>query len=1169
MVILLSKKITYYLIMRVEKIELIGFKSFTDRTVFNLHPGITCIVGPNGCGKSNVVDAFKWVLGEQSAKSLRGDKMEEVIFNGSQTKKPKGMAEVTLHVSGFGESDNGEPQTTTVTRRLYRSGDSDYMLNRDICRLRDIRDIFLDTGLEVKSYSILEQDRISAILSVKPEERRFIIEEVAGVVKYKVRRAEAHSKLESSTANLQRINDIIAEVKRQINFLDRQVKKAERYKKLIEEVRLIEIKTSKNNYTLLVDSLAKINEEYDSHRNEDVEVRTELTKTEIDIEIAKTACLDKEKHLDVLQSEQKIKEKEMAEIDRTMAVLKTDRDNLRDYLARLSQEKDLAFEKIAEAEERGRDIEVLQGNLLIDISTLKDELGAKNESLGIKEDELSEKEGLLDSKRKEAFRIAEELSSLKNELAMQTALLESLNNKKDRVGQEYDDSKTTLVTLNSTLIKTESLTTSKRNELLALIEQKNSIIGEINSYKKELEDLRTSLTEAREDFASSTSRLESLRELVEGEPLEINHITSVTDIIDVSPEYEKAIESSLKEAIKGFILKSLEDVETAANLIREKNSERTALIPQDSQRHLEEEEEKDLPAGSLGRALDFVKAKDGFSGIVKNLLNNMIVVKDLKTAILMNDPHLTFVTLEGEVIEPSGAVIVGRGKGLLKLKRQIREITSELETKKTRILLIQSKTDDTMTSISKKEDTIQTLGMDMLDRDKELSALTLKYERCMEEMERTERKLSYLRVEMEEVQKEREFIDSAISVKQTALKEVDERKRFGEDAISSLQEEIARQRALYEEQRAKTVDIRLSLNSCNERLDSLGRESETVQRLRGELSERIRFIKEESSSMEYKITDKEQELREKDGILKEMALKANDLTKDISLLREIISEGLEEVNVKEQTLKAMRDKIDALSHRLSELEVARAEHKLRIENLQGNVRNNYGVSLDDLEIEPPLPDDEERLEGLRSKIQELGPVSMGSLDEYEELRGRYEFLTKQKTDIEQSLAELEEAITKINSTTRKRLRDAYDALSVKFQEIFSLLFGGGRAELRLTDENNILETGIDIVVQPPGKRLQNINLLSGGEKTLTALSLLFASFLIKPTPLCILDEADSALDEANTEKFSKMLRELAKDTQFIVITHNKVTMETADYIYGITMEEPGTSRVISLELIGD
>ncbi|MBI4823409.1 MAG: chromosome segregation protein SMC [Nitrospirae bacterium] len=1144
--------------MRVEKIELIGFKSFTDKTAFNLHPGITCIVGPNGCGKSNVVDAFKWVLGEQSAKSLRGDKMEEVIFNGSQTKKPKGMAEVTLYVSGLGESDNGEPETTTVTRRLYRSGDSDYMLNRDICRLKDIRDLFLDTGLEVKSYSILEQDRISAILSAKPEERRFLIEEVAGVVKYKVRRAEAHSKLESSTANLQRINDIIAEVKRQINFLDRQVKKAERYKKLMEEVKLIELKTDKNNYSLLNASFNELNEQYDSHRKEDIELRTEMTKTEVEIEVAKTAYLDKEKHLDTLQSEQMTKEKQLSEIERTIAVLMADRDNLKDYLSRLSTENETSLRKIKEAEERGRNLKELKESLIDEISSLKDELGAKNEALDINEDEMSEKEGLLDSKRKEIFAIAQERSSIKNELLIQESILENLNKKQDRIGLEYEDSKKLLDELNSMLAQIESLTNSKRNELLSLKEKKDSIVEEVNSHKQRLDDLRASLTSAKEELAGVTSRLESLRELVEGEQVvEISHIASVTDIIDVPPEYEKAIESGLREAIKGFILKSLEDVEPAAKLIREKNSERTALIPINSPSlHIQD---KDLPPGSLGRALDFVRTKEDFSGIIKNLLGNVIVVKDLKTAIRMNsigmnETHLCMVTLEGEVLEPSGAVIVGRGKGLLKLKRQIREIASEVEAKKSRIPSIQSEMNHILTSIREKEDSLHELDEGILNCDKELEASKLRYEKCMEDKERTERKLSYLEAEAEGIEREKEDIKKAIAIKQETLNHVDERKRQSDERISALQEEIASQ---------------LSLNSCNERLNSFDREFKEVSRLCEEVSQKIRFIEEESSLTESKTADKETDLRQKEAILKEIALKTNDLTKDISLLQEIISGGLEEVDVKEQTLKAMRGKIDALSHSLSGLEVARAEHKLRIENLRENARANYGVSLDDLVLDPPLPEDEERLESLRSKIQELGTVSMGSLDEYEELKSRYEFLIKQKNDIEQSISELEEAIVKINSTTRKRLKDAYDALRAKFEEIFTLLFGGGRAELNLTNENNILESGIDIVVQPPGKRLQNINLLSGGEKVLAALALLFGSFLIKPTPLCILDEADSALDEANTEKFSKMLKELAMDTQFIVITHNKITMESADYIYGITMEEPGSSKVISLELIGD
>ncbi|HMK49562.1 MAG TPA: AAA family ATPase, partial [Thermodesulfovibrionales bacterium] len=406
--------------MRIDKLELIGFKSFGDKTTFSFHPGITCIVGPNGCGKSNIVDAFRWVLGEQSAKSLRGEKMEEVIFNGSVSKKPKGMAEVTLVISGLNgvkqsaEGDNGdaESDTAAVTRRLYRSGDSEYMLNKSQCRLKDIKDLFLDTGLEVRSYSILEQDRISEILNAKPADRRFLIEEVAGVMKYNVRKKEAISKLESSRTNLQRINDIIIEVKKQINFLDRLAKKAERYKKLTSEVSAIELKIAKRDYDALRRSYDEIMMEYGTLKEEETVQRAEVSKIETETETKRLELVEKEKLLEDIQTKYQALEKEIAEIEKNIAVAKTEIENQQEYLSRLVQQKDEYNAKETESVSRHQELERVEAELLTELENQKAQLGEKSDYSRSMEEELTEHEDLLESKRREIYRISDELSSL-------------------------------------------------------------------------------------------------------------------------------------------------------------------------------------------------------------------------------------------------------------------------------------------------------------------------------------------------------------------------------------------------------------------------------------------------------------------------------------------------------------------------------------------------------------------------------------------------------------------------------------------------------------------------------------------------------------------------------------------------------------------------------------
>ncbi len=1170
--------------MRIEKIELIGFKSFAEKTVFNLHPGITCIVGPNGCGKSNIVDSFRWVLGEQSAKSLRGEKMEEVIFNGSATKKPKGMTEVTLVASGMNSvgQGNGEDSrdSTSVTRRLYRSGDSEYMVNRTPSRLKDIRDLFLDTGLEVRSYSILEQGRIGEILNSKPQDRRFLIEEVAGVMKYKVRRAEALSKLESSRLNLQRINDIVAEVKRQINSLDRQAKKAERYKRLSSELRAIELKIAKRDYTLLRESLDRILSEYNTLKEEETLNRAELTKIENITETRRIELVDKEKSLEALQLELQGLEREIAEIERMIAVSRTDRDNLREYLTKLRSQDGELEQKRTDVVDRQKELDSLEAKLSMEIDGYREYLKEKNEFLKIIEEELSERENLIESKRREAFRVSEEFSNIRNELNKLQSALDALERREGAAVRESDASKKTLDEIDSSIKDIEAASLSKNNEILLMNEKKGILLNEIDTYKNREEQIRGSLSKEREELASFASRLESLREIVfdnatrellsEGE--NFHFIASISDVLEVRAEYEKAVENVLAEKVNGFILSSFEDVEIAISVLKTRGLGRTAFIPlnKDEGGRIKEEDRVVEEQGIIGKAVDLVNVNEAaFSGVIRNLLENVIIVKDLRTAIdLVKAGHeFLFVTIDGEIIEPTGAVIGGEGRGVLKRKREIRELEAVIEEKRNNIERIHEDLNRIQLNLTERESSLKNIGPAIVDAEKEISLLRLTAENYRGEKERTSRKLAYLTIELEEVVKEKESTKKLIIERESEIQAFDLKRDNIEQTISDIQEEITKNRTHYEEHRASATDLKLLITSYKERIESLNKERESSIKTLDELSQKNNFLINETSSVESRITQRDEEMRGREAKIRSLVSAADDLRVRISKKKEAIEEEANDLLATGHELKALRHKIDSLTARISELDVARAEHRLKIENLHENIRQNYGMEIDTLEVEPLLPEDEERLTELRTKIQELGPVNLGTLEEYEELKTRYEFLTKQQDDLNRSIAELEEAITKINSSTRRKLREAFDILNAKFSEVFTRLFGGGRAELIMTDENNILETGIDIIAQPLGKKLQNINLLSGGEKALTALSLLFASFLIKPAPLCILDEADAPLDESNTERFAKMLQELSKEIQFIIVTHNRTTMEVADYIYGITMEEPGMSKVISMQLV--
>lgn len=1164
--------------MRIEKIELIGFKSFSEKTAFSFHPGITCIVGPNGSGKSNVVDSFRWVLGEQSAKSLRGEKMEEVIFNGSATKKPKGMSEVNLMLSfDSHEQGNGDSRTlTSVARRLYRSGDSEYLLNRKQCRLKDIKDLFLDTGLEVKSYSILEQGKIGEIVNSKPQDRRFLIEEVAGVMKYKVRKAEALSKLESSRLNLQRINDIVSEVKRQINSLDRQVKKAERFKKLSAEMRDIELRMAKRDYLGLQESLNKILEDYKALKEEEAMARAELNKSENLIETKRIGLLDKEKALDALISALQGLEREIAEAERAVAVATTESANLKEYLVKLDQQEADVLQRISGAEARKNELDSTEAGLDSEIDKLRNELTERNESIRSLESELADKEEFIESKRKEVFKIAEELSHLRNEAGRLMTLIESLEKKQESILRETEAAVNQLTETEAGLKDTDARLIGKNNELFIFNEKKRKITAEITEHRSKFEQIRNSISRVREEYASASSRLLSLKEIMHedfskdviAENLHI--LASVSEIIDVDETYEKAIESALSGMINGFIIPSYDDISVAASALRQKGIGRTAFIPLEGV-SLEAAGLSDGPAHDsvIARATDIVRVqgdKDRFQSVINVLLNSVYIVKDLSSAVsLLKDNRSTFVTMDGEIVEPSGAVIIGEGKGILKRRREIRELETLSEQKNNEISRLEGAMSGIESSLKEKEEVLKEIESTLINIEKDISLLRLTADNQSGEHEKIGRKLSYLNIERGEALKETESLKKTADEKEAETERINARKTEAEQAVSQMQDAIADSKNRYEAERASITELRLTLNSYKERLEAVKKERESSIEMVNELSGKKALLLEERANIDARIAQSMEDIGKNNGQLKGLVLNAGNLRTVLSDKREIIRSESEELINSEQELKAFRTKLDSLKSRISEEDVSIAEHRLRIENLTESIRLNYGLEIASFEAEPVLSEDEERLAEIRTKIQELGPVNLGTLDEYEELKTRYDFLTQQQEDLNKSIAELEEAITKINSTTRKKLRDAYEELNTKFSEVFTVLFGGGKAGLVLTDENNILDSGIEIIVQPPGKKLQNIHLLSGGEKALTALSLLFASFLIKPSPLCVLDEVDAPLDDSNIERFAKMLRELSSKIQFIVVTHNRVTMEAADYIYGITMEEPGISKVISMQ----
>ena len=1159
--------------MRVEKIELIGFKSFAERTVVDLQGGITCIVGPNGCGKSNVVDAFKWVLGEQSAKSLRGDKMMEVVFQGSTNKKPRGMAEVSLHVSGLG--GNSEDGHAVVTRRLYRSGDSDYMINKTSCRLKDIRDLFLDTGLELKGYSIFEQENISRIINSKPEDRRFIIEEVAGVIKYRVRRAEAENKLESSKQNLQRVNDIIGEVKKQINALDRQARKAERYKKIMEELRELELKIAKHAHATLCQSLSECENELSRHREREATLRSGLSETENEYGLGRMELAEKEKKIAALQDELQRTERELAEKERQTAVLKAETGGLRERAATLENDEKELGERSVAAEQKVSELAGEKEKVASSIAEMEDALKERNLMAESAREEIGQMEARLEEARKELFRIAGDLRMHNGELGKAQQALEGLKKRKESLAVEIETENIALGQREKDRAELEGSAGLKKEQLSAALSEMEEVSAKIVSLKAELEAARVLTATKREALAGTASRAESLGEMLLNPAARevfgqagLNIEKGISDIFETAPEYERAIEAGLKESAAGYIVSDIDEALKAIGAMEGKGMERTAFVPlsinniNNGGGHFSNG--KTPPSGAIGRASDLVKADPRYQGLLKALLGDMLIVKDIRDAGGDGYEGWACVSLTGETLDHRGVLTGGTDKGLLEKKRRLRELEREAEGLKGEIAAAESEAERVSGLLVQNEEALKTATGVARELEKEISGIAKAIEGAGADMERLNKKSSFLAAEEESTIKEIEYIGQVIAGKLELGEKMELEKSERQKEIEALQEELASLKAAFEQKRAVLVETRMEQNALKQALGNLEKETAALLALMEDTERRKQqAIGQRLEALELAVK-KEEASESLMGAQRELVRKAESLKLSLEAGRRESAEFAEGLSGMEEKIKTLRQELDSFTHSISSAEVRQAELRVRSENLVSNIMSSYSVDLVSHEAEPPAPEDEERAAELKQKMADIGPVSLGAIEEYEELKTRFEFMNGQKEDLEKSIAELEEAIRKINSSTRKMLRDAYDALKIKFSEMFTAFFGGGSAELVLTDENNILETGIDIVASPPGKKLQNIHLLSGGEKSLTALSLLFAGFLIKPTPLCVLDEADAALDESNVVKFSQMLRTLSKDIQFIVVTHNRVTMEVADAVFGVTMQEPGVSRMVSM-----
>ncbi len=1175
--------------MKIKCLEILGFKSFVDKVTIDFQQPITGIVGPNGCGKSNIVDAIRWGMGEQSAKNLRGKNMEDVIFGGSESRKPLGMAEVSLL---FSTEDSLAPSKylnyseIQVTRRLYRDGESEYYLNKSPCRLLDIAELFMDTGVGNKAYSIIEQGKIGAILHSKPEERRFLIEEAAGVTKFKARKQVALRKIEHTRQNLLRLGDIIAELKRQVNSLQRQAKKAEKFKGCREELKEIEQFFAVRSWEALEDERKSTARSHGEATTRLEGVTANLESGELRLEERRISLLEEEQEVNQAQEEAYKLKSDLQSVENRLEFQRKEQTALDGRKLRLAEELIGLERQKSEAAKEREALEAHRGEYDNDIQADEVRLIASEESLA----ELTRTElGLsrrLEESRRELFDLLSQIAQINNAQSGATRRLESMAERFNRHHREN-------VQLQERLV--ESMTRGSGLEVdltgqQRLREEQRIHIEELRErealLKREFHDTEQELNRQRNLLSGRKSRLHSLRELETSltgygqgvkSLLRSSHFSGrfqgvLADLLETGEAHETALEAALGERLQYLVTPNSADAREAITFLREGKGGRGSFIIGVPTIPFPTE----VP-GDCVELRSLVTVNGEFASLVEPLLAGIYLASDLESALDQGGryPGCTLVTPGGDLITAGGIVSGGSpetaGPGIISKKREIRELTLEVAALVATIASLEGSRDKLKRDSLAAEEESRELRQQFHQAELRIVNLQKDLQRSKEEQQRIQERVEVRQMEDDQLTQERESLEQEIRDSSRGREEREEEKQKIELRSDELRALLEGRKEELTVTRELVTTLKVRSASLKEKREANRRAVRRLEELSRDQESRMAAHRRQLSEGDTDRVRLELEIAENDRQLKRLLLGSGLLEARLSSTKEEYQRHADGIREEESVLRGLRSTCEELRRTVAQKGVTLTELALRMENLEHSLADRYRVNL--REIAPLFREkewDEEELRRRRSSLQkqvdEMGEVNLTAIQEHRELEERFEFLTSQKTDLEESLNGLQQAIQKINRTTRKRFFETFNLVNAKFQELFPRLFRGGHAELRLTNEEDLLESGIEIIVQPPGKKLQNVTLLSGGEKALTALSLVFAIFLIKPSPFCLLDEVDAPLDDANIGRFNEMVREMSAISQFIVITHNKGTMAVADTLYGITMEEPGMSKMVSVNL---
>jgi chromosome segregation protein len=1182
--------------MRLDAITLHGFKSFGERTEVKVLPGITAIVGPNGCGKSNISDAVRWALGEQSAKSLRGQRMEDLIFHGSASRKPVGLAEVELTFSNDGELAVPWSEIA-VSRRLYRTGESEYLLNKTTTRLRDVLDLFAGTGANPRAYSVMDQDKLNHVLTAKPHERRVFIEEAAGIARYKQQRSETQGKLEAARQNLVRVKDVMEEVRRQLGSLERQARKAQQYKALDQERRELRLALVAADHAALLTEISRLDTELAERREREDQLRVRQSQLAGRQARLRQDLQESDHRLgDLRQSLQKVQ----AELERLLERREQMGVQLRDATdeaSRLDEEIRGATERLAGiVGERGTTRAALAETeqLVSDRARAAEDMASQVERHRAG---LAGERDRLEALRLEQVRIAAERTDLIRSAGELRERESQLERRAERLAAERAQAETEGSRLARERTRLNSAREHTAAELAALGAKREHFAGLLAELERELTEAEARLAEARLTLAARQSShgalqgLEAAREgyasgvraifAEEGEPL-AGIIGTIADLLDVPQELERAVEAILGERLEWVVVERFEHARAAVEYLQAHGAGAATFLPLDRLTTSEGPDEDSAASSGAESAKLADQVRAPMPGLARYLFHDVLLVEDLDEAEARWRQNgivaTTYVTAGGEVLSPTGRLRGGAGEGtdepsLLARKRQIRELEEEMSRVTAAVAAAQEDAASLSGQVSGLRENLGHCDRQLAARQAERLTGEKDLEQAVREHERIQRHLETVSLESGQVAREAEETKATLARLEQHIAAAQQAETGHETTIGSLRETIESGQQEETELVGRLTAFRVEAASVGERVEALGRELGRIDQMEAELTERLAQTQVRRTQLAERRIWLGEERERTDTSAREVAIERDREEADARVAAEHHEALLTEQRQLEQEIRGVDTDLGRLIGVIHDLELTATERRVRREELAQDAFRTFGVDEAALALQHDPQRDlagvQARLGELDERLTAIGPVNLVADEEYRELDERLTFLRTQHDDLTASIKDLEKALRGMTRTAQERFLQAFAQINQDFGKIFERLFEGGRAELRMVEAEeggDPLDTGVDLMAQPRGKRLQSVTLLSGGERALTGLALLFAIFYFRPSPFCVLDEVDAPLDDANIHRFLRVLRELTSRTQFLVITHNRRTMEAADLLYGVTMEEPGLSKLVSVKL---